>query len=106
VALLAGAMLLSAGVLAQRFFPQNAKRGELTAHQYPHYTIDNKTRRLAVGGKIYSHHNLIIMPVSLQAQKAEVMYALDINGELAAIWLLTAEEAGRYPKPKPAESKS
>jgi hypothetical protein len=93
-------------VLAARNFPQGAQRGELTAHQYPYYTIDKKTRRLAVGGKIYNHHNLIIMSVSLQAQKAEIMYSLDTNGQLSAIWLLTPSEAARYPKAKQPESQS
>ncbi|MGH8631956.1 MAG: hypothetical protein ACREU7_14510 [Burkholderiales bacterium] len=105
-ALLTAALLLPLGALAARNFPQSAQRGELTAHQYPYYTIDKKTRRLAVGGKIYNHHNMIIMPVSLQAQKAQVMYSLDINGNLSAIWLLTAAEAAKYPKPKQPESRS
>jgi hypothetical protein len=99
-ALLACALLFPLAVLAARNFPQSAQRGELTAHQYPYYIIDKKTLRLAVGGKIYNHHNMIIMPVSLQAQKAEIMYSLDFNGQLSAIWLLTGEEAAKYPKPK------
>jgi len=37
--------------------------------------------------------------VSLQTQKAPVMYTLDANGELSAIWLLTDTEAARYPAP-------
>ena len=105
-ALLVGALLLPAGVLAARNFPQSAQRGELTAHQYPYYLIDKKTWRLAVGGKIYNHQNMIIMPVSLQAQKAQIMYSLDVNGELSAIWLLTPAEAARYPKAKQPESQS
>jgi len=100
LALLVAAMLMPAGAAAQRNFPQTAKRGELTAHQYPYYTIDKKTRRLAVGGRIYNHHNMIVMPASLQEQKAPVMYSVDMNGELGAIWLLTAAEAEKYPKPK------
>lgn len=101
-ALLICALLVPLAVLAARNFPQAAQRGELTAHQYPYYTIDKKTRRLAVGGKIYNQHNMIIMPVSLQGQKAEVMYSLDTSGSLSAIWLLTATEAAKYPRPKQA----
>jgi hypothetical protein len=97
-ALIAGALLIQVSALAARNFPQSAKRGALTAHQYPYYTIDKSTRRIAVGGKIYNHHNLIIMPVSLQSQTAEIMYSVDTNGELSAIWLLTPEEAAKYPR--------
>jgi hypothetical protein len=100
------AILVPADSHAQRNFPQTAKRGELTAHQYPYYTIDKKTRRLAVGGKIYNHHNMIIMPVSLQAQKAQIMYLLGMSGDLAAIWLLTPAEAAKHPIPKQPEPKT
>ncbi len=101
-ALLAGALLMSLGALAVRSFPQSAQRGELSAHQYPYFTIDKKTRRLAVGGKIYNHQNMIVMPASLSAQKAQVMYAVDMFGELSAMWLLSDEEATHYPIPKAA----
>lgn len=106
LALLVAAMLMPVGAAAQRNFPQSAKRGELSAHQYPYYTIDKKILRLAVGGKIYDQHNMIVMPVRLQAQKAEVMYRLDMNGEVAAIWLLTAAEAAARPRPKRPESRN
>jgi hypothetical protein len=92
---------------AERHFPQTARRGEITAHNYPYYTIDKKTRRLAAGGKIYNEHNMIIMPASLQRQKSQVMYAMDFRGELGSIWLLTPAEAAKYkqstPAPKPAK---
>ena len=88
---------------AARTFPPKAQRGEITAHRYPFYQIDKKTKRLAVGGKIYNQHNMIVMPVSVTAQKLQVMYLLDMRGDLAAIWLLTPAEAAKYklPKPKP-----
>ncbi len=83
---------------AARDFPQQAKRGTITAHQYPQYRIGSSTYRLAAGGRIYNEQNMIIMPASLQKPKAEVMYRLDFRGELSAIWLLTPEEAVRIPK--------
>ena len=83
---------------AARDFPQNAKRGTITEHQYPHYKIDSSIYRIAAGGRIINQQNLIIMPVSFHG-KAEVMYRLDNRGELSAIWLLTREEALLYPKP-------
>ena len=84
---------------AVRDFPQQARRGTITSHQYPHYRIGSTTYRIAPGGRIYNQQNLIIMPVSLPQQKTEVMYRLDIKGELSAIWLLTREEAALIPKP-------
>lgn len=98
ILLLLASLLCWSTAEAARNFPQNAKRGTITAHQYPHYQIDASNYRIAVGGRIFNQHNLIIMPASLRG-KAEVMYQLDNKGELSAIWLLTREEAARYPKP-------
>jgi len=91
-------LLCVSAVEAARNFPQNAMRGTITEQQYPHYKIDSSTYRMSAGGRIYNQHNLIIMPVSFNGQ-AEVMYRLDISGDLSAIWLLTREEAAMHPKP-------
>ena len=79
-----------------RFFPPNASRGELKAHQYPLYKIGNRTYRMSPGGRIFSPQNLIMMPASLQRQTGQIMYAIDINGQLSAIWILTPEEARKH----------
>jgi len=79
-----------------RLFPPNASRGELKAHQYPLYKIGKRTYRMSPGGRIFSQQNLIMMPASLQGQTGQIMYAVDINGQLSAIWLLTPEEAKKY----------
>ena len=79
-----------------RMFPPNANRGELKAHQYPIYKIGNRSYRMSPGGRIFSQQNLIIMPVSLLQQTAQIMYSIDINGQLSAIWLLTPAEAKKY----------
>jgi hypothetical protein len=100
-ALLVAAALTALEARAERNFPAKAQRGEISAHRYPYYTIDKKVRRLAVGGKIYNEHNMIVMPASVQTQKLQVMYLLDVNGDLAAIWLLTPAEAAKYRKSKP-----
>jgi len=84
---------------AVRDFPQQARRGTITSHQYPHYRIGSTTYRIAPGGRIYNEQNLIIMPASLPNGKAEVMYRLDMQGDLSAIWLLTREEAAVIAKP-------
>ncbi|HZP91277.1 MAG TPA: hypothetical protein VFB20_00125 [Burkholderiales bacterium] len=85
---------------AERNFPPNAQRGEIQAQQYPYYLISQKTYQIAAGGRIYNEQNLIVMPASLPAQTLQVMYMLDFMGQISKIWLLTPEEAKKYPKPK------
>lgn len=87
--------------LAERGFPPAAKRGELKAHQYPHYRIGKTTYRISAGGRIFNEQNMIIMPVSLQRQTAQVMYQVDMNGQLSALWLLTRDEASKHALPRP-----
>jgi hypothetical protein len=98
IVLLLGLLLCGSDADAARDFPENARRGTITEHQYPFYKIGASTYRMAAGGRIYNQQNLIIMPASFYG-KAEIMYRLDMRGELSAIWLLTGEEAARYKKP-------
>jgi hypothetical protein len=93
-------LIVAPSAALDRFFPPNASRGELNAHQYPLYRIGDRSYRMSPGGRIFSQQNLIIMPASLQQQTAQIMYAVDINGQLSAIWLLTPEEAKKYPLSK------
>jgi hypothetical protein len=88
---------LSFGANAERFFPTNAKRGEMKGIAYPYMKIGDKTLRLAAGSRIYNEQNLIIMPASLQKQSAQIIYSADINGHIGAVWLLTAAEIKKYP---------
>ena len=87
---------------AERNFPQTATRGNMTAYQYPAMKIGDNVYRLSPGTRIFNEKNLIIMPASLQTQAAPVMYQLDTRGDLAKVWLLTADEALRYPAPPDA----
>ena len=96
--LLFGLLLCWSAAEAARNFPQNAQRGTITEHQYPHYKIGYATYRIAAGGRIIDQHNRIIMPASFYG-KAEVMYRLDNRNELSVIWLLTPEEAALHPNP-------
>ena len=86
--------------MAERSFPPGAKRGELKAHEYPRYQVGKAIYRISAGGRIFNEQNMIIMPVSLQRQTAEVMYLIDMNGNLSTLWLLTKEEAANYPLSK------
>ena len=94
-------LLATTPAIAERSFPPAAKRGELKAHEYPRYQIGKAIYRISAGGKIFNELNMIIMPVSLQKQKAQVMYLIDMNGNLSALWLLTKAEAAKHPLPKP-----
>ncbi len=85
---------------AERVFPQQAKRGDMKAYEYPSMKIGDNIYRLSPGSRIFNEQNLIIMPASLQIQAAPVMYTLDIRGDLSSIWLLSVDEAARYPVSK------
>jgi hypothetical protein len=80
-----------------RNFPEKAIRGEMKSHNFPYVKTGDKTLRLAPGGRIFNQQNLIITPASLPSQTAQIMYTTDMNGDLSRVWLLTAEEAARYP---------
>ena len=84
---------------AERVFPEQARRGEMKAYQYPSMKIGDNIYRLSPGSRIFNHQNLIIMPASLQIQTAPVMYTLDIRGDLSSVWLLTGDEAAHHPLP-------
>ncbi|HKB82163.1 MAG TPA: hypothetical protein VKD04_03030 [Burkholderiales bacterium] len=97
------AILVLAGAtqaFAQRTFPDQARRGDLTAYEYPSMKIGDNIYRLSPGSRIFNERNLIIMPASLQIQAAPVMFMLDIRGDLSRIWLLTRDEAAQHPLPK------
>ncbi len=91
------AVCCAASAMAERNFPQKAKRGEMKAFQYPYMKIGDKTLHLSAGSRIYNEQNFIVTPSSLQKQSAHVMFATDAGGELSEIWLLTAEEAKKHP---------
>jgi hypothetical protein len=97
------AILFLAGAtqaFAERVFPEQAKRGELKAYEYPLMKIGDNVYRLSPGSRIFNQQNLIIMPASLQVPTAPVMYMLDMSGALSRVWLLTGEEAARRPMSK------
>jgi hypothetical protein len=94
------ALVCATQACAGRNFPEQAKRGDMTAYEYPAMKIDDNIYRLAPGSRIFNHQNRIIMPASLQVQTAPVMYMLDMSGALSRVWLLTGEEAARLPVSK------
>jgi len=82
---------------AERNFPDQAKRGDLNAYEYPSMKIGDNVYRLAAGSRIINQQNLIVLPAMLQIQTAPVMYMLDISGDLSRVWLLTDDEAAHHP---------
>lgn len=85
------ALVLATPALADRIFPQDAKRGEITGHQYPSVSISGKVFRMAPGARIYDQSNRTILPVALP-DSGKVLYLTDMNGQLSKLWLLTPEE--------------
>jgi len=109
--LLALALLIGfpAGDLAHaaRNLPKDARYGRLAEFAHPYAKIGGKVLHMSPGAKIYNQQNLIILPAAMRAP-ANVLYRLDTSGELAGIWILTAQEAAAYErgpfKPKPASA--
>jgi hypothetical protein len=91
---------LCAPVMAFRTFPPDVRRGEIVAHEYPAVKIDSRAYRLAPGAKIFDWQNMIMVPTALPDRRLQVLYTVDFNGHLSAIWLLTDEELRRYPLKK------
>ena len=83
---------------AARIFPPNIDTGELQENKYPNIQISGKTYRLPPGGKIYDRQNRIIFASAVPPEKANVVFQLDLNGELSKMWLMTPEEEANPPK--------
>ena len=94
------ALLCSAHAWAERNFPQNALRGDMKGYEYPAMKIGDRIYRLSPGSRIFNEQNRIVMPASLESRKTPIMYQLDMRGDLSQVWLLTADEALRFPPPR------
>ncbi len=77
--------------------PADARFGELKGLAYPVARIGKDSLRLAPGARIYNTQNLIVMPASVTGT-GPVLYTLDIQGDVAQLWLLTPEEAAAAKK--------
>ncbi|MGD9787687.1 MAG: hypothetical protein AB7U30_07015 [Sulfuricellaceae bacterium] len=82
---------LSLPSVAGRILPSNALLGELKSNDYPALAIGDQVYHAAPGLRIYDRNNLMILPVALQAG-GYVLYKLDLQGNLAQLWLLNPEE--------------
>lgn len=91
--------LLIQPALAERFFPDAAKRGEWTSSQYPYVTISGKRYQLAPGVKVYDKDNRIVLP-TMYPTRASVAYQQDFGGTITKIWVLTTDEQRNFEKKK------
>ncbi len=89
-------VVLSTGAgFAARSLPSDAQFAEDAQFSYPYVKAGKDTLRLAASARIYSEHNLIIMPAAVPS-KASVLFKTDINGEISRVWILTDDEAQAF----------
>lgn len=87
--------------IVTRVIPDNARRATIAHIQGMHISVDGSPALLAPGALIRDRSNLIIVPSALPPGGAPAEYALDNNGQINRVWLLTAEEAARdRPRPR------
>ncbi|ABR91104.1 Uncharacterized conserved protein [Janthinobacterium sp. Marseille] len=77
----------------ERPFPDTVKRGVMTPANYPAIIIDEKTRTLSAGARIWNQDNMIEMPSALRGSEFAVNYTESDTGDIDRIWILTADEA-------------
>ncbi len=84
----------------QRSLPANGKRG-VTGEQraLPVVIINGEAAKLAPGGIIFDVSNRTILHQSLPVN-ADVLFQLDMNGDIQRIYLLTPEERARLDQAK------
>lgn len=99
--LLAIAVFAFAGSAAQaqfRSIPAEAKRATLSHVQGMTVEIDGKRTQLAAGAQIRDARNLIVVPTAVPPG-ARIKYLPDAQGQVARIWILSAQEEAQ-PDPK------
>jgi hypothetical protein len=94
---LAVAVILCLAGLAHaqlRALPADARVGKIRHLQEMIVQIDGKQARLSRGAQVRDAHNRILMPTAIPADSL-VKYTLNAQGDVSAVWILTAQEAGR-----------
>jgi len=77
-----------------RSFPPQAKRGTIRHLQEMVVQIDGRQAQLARGAQVRDAHNRILVPAAIPAGSL-VKYTVNAQGQVSAVWILTAHEAGR-----------
>jgi hypothetical protein len=98
---LASACVATSHAQLSRKLPANGKLGELVGQQqpFPLLQINNKIMRLAPGGRIYNRDNRIILHTSLP-ERAHVLFAEDMYGNVSLVYLLRPEELEQLQRPR------
>ena len=80
--------------------PANAKRGVTgEAAPLPTVVINRAAIKLAPGGIIFDENNRTILHQSLP-RNADVLFQLDMNGDIQRIYILTPDERKRLDQAK------
>ena len=78
--------------------PEDTRRGYIRHVEEMAVTVDDKAMQLAAGATVRNQQNLIIVPMSIPRGGAWADYALDRDGQVLRVWLLTPDELAR-PRP-------
>jgi hypothetical protein len=79
-----------------RTLPQNAHLGRLGGQQQlPYVEINRKLHKMAPGGVIYDENNRTILQNALPSD-TRIAYTLDMTGDIARIYILTATEQAQF----------
>jgi hypothetical protein len=102
-AALAAACATTSHAQFNRYLPADGKLGELVGQKYPLplVEIDQQVVRLAPGARVYDEHNRTILHTFLPPQ-AQVLFVLDMNGDIARAYILRPEEWERLTPPPAA----
>jgi hypothetical protein len=89
-------LLLSAALAHAQFrtLPANAQRGHIRHLQDMIVQIDGRTARLSLAAQVRDAHNRIVVPAAIPPGSL-VKYTLNQQGEVSAVWILSAHEAAR-----------
>jgi len=94
---LAAALILCLAALAHaqlRVLPADARLGTIRHLQEMVVRIDGQQAVLARGAQVRDAHNRILVPAAIPAGSL-IKYTLNAQGEVSAVWILSAQEAGR-----------
>ena len=91
--------VFASGAFAQfRTIPPSAKLARVgNVYPLPLVQLDGNVLKLAPGGVIYDDNNRSILHDALPAG-ARVAYTLDMNGDIARIYILSAQELAQLEK--------
>jgi hypothetical protein len=88
------ALLVATAYAQLRALPAQAKLGKIRHVQEMIVRIDGKLARLSRGAQVRDAHNRIVVPAAIPAGSL-IKYTLNAQGEVSAVWILSAQEAGK-----------